>query len=302
MRSRLIMAILVGIFSINNFAIAEMASDNFQIEWDSINFGGSDTSASVSYKLRDTIGNAGAGESESASYLLQTGYRAGIFDQVLVFDVFNQDNSSKQTATVLTGDTVTVNSVSGFSVDDYLLLIQDLGENQISAIGKITAVGVDTITIDEWKNAGVAPVIDETNDYVYELNGTSANLGTLDKSQINTATIGFEVTIDNESGYSVQIFEDSDLHSGANTIPDVVDGAVTIGSEEYGGRSSDITLADSTFDTIDTAFTSDFQNIATESASKFYNRNFVTLKASRANDSELGTYTQTLTLIVSGNF
>lgn len=302
MSFRLITAILVGIFSISNFAIAEMASDNFKIEWDSINFGGSDTSASASYQLRDTLGNAGAGESESASYLLQAGYRAGIFDQILAFDVFSQNNSSRQTATVLAGNTITVGSISGFSVDDYLLLVQDLGENQISAIGKITTIGADTLTVDEWKNAGTAPVIDGTNDYIYELTGTSANLGTLADSQINTATVGFEVTVDNDSGYSVQIFEDDDLRSGANTIPDVADGAVTVGSEEYGGRSSDTTLVDSTFDTIDTAFTGNLQNIATESASEFYSRNFITLKASMAADSTSGTYSQTLTLIVSGNF
>jgi len=302
MRFRLIAAILVGIFSISRFAIAEMASDNFQIEWDSINFGGSDTSASASYKLRDTIGNAGAGESESASYLLQAGYRAGIFDQVLAFDVFSQDNSSRQAATVLAGDTVTVNSVAGFLIDDYLLLVQNLGENQVSAIGKITAVGAETITVDEWKTAGVALVIDGTSDYVYELNGASANIGTLAEGQVNTTIIGFEVTIDNGSGYEVQILEDGDLRVGSETINDVADGAVTTGSKEYGGRSSDITLADSTFDTIDTAFTDDLQEVATENNQIFYSRNFITLKASMTADSVPGTYTQTLTLIASGNF
>lgn len=302
MRFSIIVAILVGVFSINNFVIAEMTSTNYQIEWDSINFGGSDTSASASYQLRDSIGNAGAGENASASYLLQAGYRAGIFDQVLAFDVFSQDKNSVQTATVLAGNTITVNSVSGFATNDYLLLVQNLGEGQISAIGKITAVGADTITVDEWKTAGTVPIIDGTNDYVYELNGTSANIGTLNKGQINTAIIGFEVTIDNGSGYEVQILEDGDLRSGLATIDDVADGAVTTGSEEYGGRSSDTTLADSTFDTIDTAFTGDLQKIATESSQIFFSRNFVTLKASINNASTLGTYTQTLTLIASGNF
>lgn len=302
MRFRLIAIILVGIFSISRFSSAEMSSDNYQIKWDSINYGGSDTSASASYNLRDTIGNAGAGESQSTSYLLQAGYRAGIFDQILVFDVFSQDNDSVQNATVLAGNTITVSAVTGFAADDYLLLVQDTGASQISAIGKITVVGINSITVDEWKTAGVAPVIDGTNDYVYELNGTTADLGTMNNAQINTAIIGFEVTIDNDSGYSVQIFEDGDLRLGAQTIDDVSDGTVTIANEEYGGKSSDTTLVDSTFDTADTALTSDFQKVATEDGTQFFNRNFLTLKASITASTPSGTYAQTLTLITSGNF
>lgn len=301
MRLEHISLILVGIFCIGRFAIAEMASDNFQIEWDSINLGGSDSSASASYILRDTLGNIGAGESESATYILRAGYRAGIFDEVISFEIFSQDNASVETADALAGTTVTTNT-GGFAVSDFIAVIENYGEDQVSAIGQITAIGVGTLTVDEWKNGGVAPVIDGNDDFVYKLEGTTADLSDLDSDEVSTVIVCFEITADIASGYSIQVFEDGDLRDGAANIDPVADGEVTAGNEEYGGRSSDITLNDSTFDTEDTAFAENFQEIADEDEEKFSDRNFMTLKASMADDSDDGDYTQILTFIASGNF
>jgi hypothetical protein len=293
--------ILVGIFSISRFALANMASTNYQINWDSLNYGGSDTSTSDNYILRDTLGNPGAGESQSASYLLRAGYRAGIFDQVISFEIFAQNNSSKKSVNSLVDKTIGVET-DGLSVGDYIVLVQDEGGSQISAIGQISGVGAETITVDSLKNGGVAPLIDDNNDCLYKLGGYSTSLGTLNTSEIKTATIGFEINTDFDSGYSVQIYENHGLQDGTDEIAPVADGAVTAGSEEYGGRSSDVAIADSTFDTEDTAFTADFQKIADDTGVQFASRNFLTLKASINGSTNEGDYSQNLVLIASGNF
>ncbi len=98
------------------------------------------------------------------------------------------------------------------------------------------------------------------------------------------------------------MLEDDNLSSGANDIDDVGDGSVTVGSEEYGAISSDSSLSASTFDTADTAFTTSFQDIADESDVSFESRNFLELKAAIDGSTEDGSYSQTLTFILSGNF
>jgi hypothetical protein len=301
MRIWTIVAILVGVFSICHFSLASMSSSSYQILWDTISSGGSDTSSSASYILRDTVGNSGAGTSNSTNYDLEAGYRAGIFDQFLSFSLFSQSVAPTTTATALTGDIVTADT-SGFLVGDYIAITQDLGVNQIAAIGKIESIGIGTITVDNWKNGGVTPTIDGSNDYVYELSGTSVALGNFSTSSVKTAIIGFEMTIDVESGYTVQVMSDGDLLSGANTIDAVADGSVSIGSEEYGAKSSDTTLSDSTFDSEDSAFTTSYQDIADESSFQFASRNFLTLKTAISSSTVAGTYGQVLTFIGSANF
>ena len=52
-----------------------MDSSNYRMEKDSINIGGTEDSTSSNYQLRDTMGEVGTGQLESANYLLQAGYR-----------------------------------------------------------------------------------------------------------------------------------------------------------------------------------------------------------------------------------
>lgn len=52
-----------------------MGSNNYRIQQDSVNFGGTEDSASASYKVRDTAGEIASGPSSSASYNLYAGYR-----------------------------------------------------------------------------------------------------------------------------------------------------------------------------------------------------------------------------------
>lgn len=279
---------------------AQMTSTNYQILWDSVNTGGLDVSSSFSYQLRDSLGQTADARSTSTSYIQDTGYRSGIYDQVLSLSILPQSDASVRSASALSGLVITTDP-TGLSVGDYIVVIQDRGASQVSGMGKIASVGVSTITLDRLSTDGTTPVIDGTSDYVYKLTGSAISLGTITNSAVQTAVIGFDVTADLPSGYTLQIKEDGALRSGAYDIDDVADGTVTAGSEEYGARSSDTSLA-TTFDTQDTGITTTFQEIVSSSSRKFYERNFVTLKASASGSSYSGSYSQTLSIILSGNF
>ena len=86
------------------------------------------------------------------------------------------------------------------------------------------------------------------------------------------------------------------------TIDDVADGSVSAGFEEYGARSSDTSIASSTFDTADTALTTSYQDVATESSTSFDSRNFITFKIGTTPLTAVGTYAHTVTFIASGSY
>lgn len=293
--------VIVGFLGTAACAFAQMDSANYQIRWDSVGNGGDDTSSSASYVLRDTTGNVGIGNSSSASFDLGAGYRGGVLSQVIDFSFFTQDNSVSQTATAVVGTTISCNP-AGFGVDDMVALVQDSGVGQVTAIGKIVSVAGGSITVDALKDGGVAPVIDGTNDLVIRLDGAASAFGSLSATAVRTSVIGMNVSASASAGYVVQVLSDGDFRNGADTINPVADGSVTIGSEEYGARSSDTTLATSSFDTADSAFTTSFQTIADAAATISNDRNFVVVKASIDALTVEGAYAQTLTLIVSGNY
>jgi len=293
--------LIVGALTLATVVSAQMSSTNFEIRNDSISAGGDNSSSSTSYLLRDTLANTSIGQSTSTSYDMRAGYRQGIFDQVLSFDLFAQNQATVRPVTAFAGKTITA-STTGITTGDFVLLVQDEGISQVKGIGEVTSLGVGTITIDILKDSGSVPVIDGINDVLYLMNSSSVALGELDPTVFSSGTVGFNVNADIDNGYTVQVIEDGQLRDGAEDIDDVVDGTVSIGSEEYGGSSSDITLTGSTFDTIDTAFTSSFQDVADESSISFESRNFVDLKASIDSSTADGSYAQTLTFIISGNY
>jgi hypothetical protein len=293
---------LVGIFVYQHVALAQMSSSSFLIRWDSVNTGGSDTGSSTSYQLRDTVEPVVAGRTSSASYNLDQGYRGGVFDQVISFDLRAQNISDPRSATALSSLTVTISSVSGIAVGDYVALLQDRGVSQVSAIGKVTVVGSSTLTVDSWTNGGTTPTIDGTNDYLYLLSGTTVTFGSLSDSSVSTAIVSFEVSADSASGYVIQVSDDGNLRSGSNDVDDVTDGAVSEAAEEFGGRSSDTSLASSTFDTADSAMTTSRQDVVTRSAVSISDRSFVTLKTSISTSTTAGSYGNVISFIASGNF
>lgn len=302
MQHRLLAATIVGIFVYAPFALAQMSSNSFLIRWDTVSTGGSDTGSSTSYILRDTIEDTIGGRGTSTSYAVDQGYRGGVFDQVISFSLLAQDISDPRSATALSGTTVTVSSVSGMAVGNYIAVVQDLGVSQVSAIGKVASVGASTLIVDSWTNAGTIPTVDGAQDYVYPLSGAALALGQLSDSSVRTGIVAFEVSVDSSSGYVVQVADDGNLRFGSPDINDVSDGAVSEGAEEYGARSSDSSLASSTFDTSDAAVTTTFQDLVTASSVSMNSRSFVTMKASISTASTAGTYAHVLSFIASGNF
>lgn len=285
-------------------AFAAMSSTNYQVLWDSVSVGGSDTGSSTSYLLRDNISSVSGGNGTGTLYLERAGYRAGVYDPVVTFQVFPENRSTQVAATVLSGVTVTVTSVASYLVGQQIALIQDEGDAQVTAVGEITAIGATDLVVDSWTTNGTMPVIDGVNDYVYRLRGTTIDLGTLATSTLSTSVISWEVNADVSQGYSVYVFENRDLTSSgtAMTISDVSDGSVTAGSSEYGARSSDTTLALSTFDTEDTGITSAFQQIASRADNSYTSRDFLTLKVAVSSSLETATYENSLSLVFVGDY
>ncbi len=300
MNNYIVLVVFVGVFMYLQTVSAQMTSTNYQILWDSVNSGGLDISSSSSYQLYDTIGQSAQGRSLSTTYIQDAGYRSGIYDQILSLNILGQSDASSRSATALSSLTITTDP-TGLSVGDYVVVIQDRGASQVSGIGKIVSVGGSTITLDRLSTSGTTPTIDGTNDYVYKLSGTTLSLGTITISTVQTALIGFNVTADLPSGYTLQIKEDGELRFGSYNVDDVSDGTVSSGSEEYGARSSDLSLS-TTFDIQDSAMTSAYQEIVSSSSRKFDDRNFLTLKAGASGSSYSGSYSQTLSVILSGNF
>jgi hypothetical protein len=292
---------IIWLTSATFHAESNMSSSNYQIQWDSIGQGGENTSTSASYRVRDTFGNI-QGVSSSASFRQDAGFRGGVYDPTVSFAVFSQDTSSQVAATLLAGSVVTVTSVVGFSIGDYIAIIQNQGASQISAIGRVTVVAGSTLTVDELKDGGVAPVIDGSGDFVYKLSGSSLPFNTFSTSVVNTGIVGWDAAADVSSGYKVYVFEDQNLISGADTIPDISDGAVTAGVNEYGARSSDPSLVSSTFDTQDAPITGSLQEIASRTDNSLKARDFLTLKVGIDATQPNGTYTQTLTFVFVGNY
>jgi hypothetical protein len=296
---------IIVIFGFHFQVFADMSSTNYQIQWDSMSAGGDEESVSGSYKLRDTIGEISAKDSSSTSFLVNYGYRSGIYDRTADFYVYLMDRASQVATTAIAGQIVSVTSVSGFTSGNMIVVIQNEGGSQVEAIGKITSIDpvLNTLTIDSWDvGASGIPTIDGVNDYVYELDSSSVSLGTLSSSTISTSIIAMEVSAEIDDGYSVYLYEDHEMTNGTDTIPDVSDGSVSASSSEYGARSSDQTLTLSTFDSQDTGITSDFQQVASGSSAVFERRNYLTLKSSISGSETDGTYSQTLTLLYVGDY
>ena len=279
---------------------AAMSSTNYEIRFDQLSSGGEDTSSSSNYQLRDSVGGIATQGSSSTSYSASSGYGAGIFDPSVDFNVYIQDRSSQVAAIALSSSTVTVTSAAGIAVGDMIAVVQDEGVSQVVAIGEVTGVSGANITVDFL--SGGSPTIDASNDSVYVLDGTTMSLGTLNASTISTALVAWEANVDTDDGYSVYIYEDGDLSNGSDTISDVTDGTVSEGVSEYGGRSSDTTLASSTFDTADTAFTTSTAQVGSRSGVEFKSRDFLTLKASINATQAAGSYSHSLTLLYVGDY
>ena len=302
-RSMLVFVTVVVLFGLTTtFGVAQMTSTNYEIRFDHFGQGGDDSSSSASYQLRDTVGGTAVDPSTSTNYQETGGYRDGVFDEVATFDVFGMNTTTQVAASALASSTITVTSSAGFSVGDLIILVQDEGASQVSAIGEVASTGAGSITVDVLYPS--SPTIDGTDDYVYNLSSTSVSFGTLSSSAVSTRVLAWEVDADVDDGYAVYVYEDEDLSSSDDlvSISDVADGAVSAGVSEYGARSSDSSLATSTFDTQDTAFTTTQQLVGSRSGFSFESRDFLTLKASISASQNDASYAHNLTFIYVGDY
>lgn len=286
----------------SNFVLAAMSSTNYRIQWDELS-GGGGSSSSSSYGLRDSVAGSVAGaRAVSASYSIDQGFRAGVYDPVVDFVPYVEDRSTQVAATAFASNTVTVTTTDGFSVGDWIVIVQDEGASQVAAMGQISAVSSTDITIRS-SYSGSTPTIDGVNDVVFRMSQSATSvLGSLSPSVVTTQIIGWVASADVTQGFGVYVFSDGDLRSGSDTLAGVSDGAVSAGSSEYGARSSDTTLATSTFDTQDTAITTSPALVGSTSVSSFSNSGFLTLKAAISSLQPGGSYGQTLTTIFVGDY
>ncbi len=245
-------------------AVFAMTSTNYQILWDSINTGGTDYSSSTNYLLSDTVGEHGTGFSSSENYMIGAGYRIGESQEpVLSITIGTQEDDVRTAWTAFSngGNTVTVSSASGFSVDDYIGAVENEGFSQLIAFGKITDITGVVITVDDWEGepGSLSATPSGGDDFLYRMNGNSATLGVQTVLTESTSMTLTDIATNANNGYTVSIQGVDSLRFGSSTIMDVIDGSVTSGSEEYGtetvgtygvGTGSDLLIPTSTTRTI----------------------------------------------------
>jgi len=219
--------------------IFAMSSTNYIINWDSINTGGTDYSSSTNYYMLDTIGELATGRSTSTNFTMAAGYRQGITDpQILQFSISSENESTKVSYTAFNngGLQVTVSNAAGFSVGQYIGVVENEGASQYLAVGKITNIGGLVITVDQWDGdngvMSAGPV--GGDDWVYRMDSHQINLGVLTPSAVLTGIARTHIKTNAENGFTVSVSEDGNLRIGTWDIDDVTDGTVSAGSEEYG--------------------------------------------------------------------
>lgn len=216
-----------------------MSSSNFQINWDSVNSGGDDFSSSANYQLNDTMGQIADGTSTGVLYALKAGYRAAeASPEALGLTLRAQELATQVTYSAFSkaGKTVTVSSAGFLTTGDYIAVVENSGFAERVAVGRVTVIAANVVTVDGWSGAqdSMSASPSGGDDYVYRLGGTAIAFGSVSAGTQNVATAMASVSSTAINGYTVYIQGDGLLRSGLNTIASVSDGAVSLGSEEYG--------------------------------------------------------------------
>ncbi len=129
------------------------------------------------------------------------------------------------------------------------------------------------------------------------LDANTVNFGTLNTISVTERDLVLTVGTDSHTGYSVTVSEDGNLRDGSDDINDVVDGAVTAGSEEYGIATDD---GGDGLLTQDEAITNGLAVAATNG--EVNNRTTtITLKAAVSPSTVDGSYSHDLTFTITVN-
>ncbi|HBW73830.1 MAG: hypothetical protein UX20_C0007G0016 [Candidatus Magasanikbacteria bacterium GW2011_GWC2_45_8] len=127
----------------------------------------------------------------------------------------------------------------------------------------------------------------------------SINLGTLSKTEVNTASQTMTVTTNAYAGFTTTIQVSGSLSSGTDTITAVSDGAVSAGSVEYGIRTSG---TNAQMNSSDYGLSASAQTLAQTTSAIIADQTVVTYKASISGSTGAGSYGQTVTFTTTANF
>lgn len=303
--------LVVALLVVFPLPLRAMTSTNYQIDFDAFGSGGDDQSSSDNYSLQDTIGGFAVGTGTSTSYLLSAGYRT-VNDTVhsTSFQLLTQTSASQVAYSNLSTSPayVTVTSVSGFSVDDYIFVIENQGFSQKIAVGKISSVdNVNTrLYVDSWSGDSVnmQASVSGGNDFVYLVSGSGLSFGTVTRGAENTSSVLLVTNVTSDDGYTMYVEPASDLQTsgGGHAIPAVSDGGVSVGSEEYGVRAVGSYALHPSEDVGLTAgsATSVFSSI--DAATSGGDRGILTHKLSVTDNTAAGDYSQDVYYRVVANF
>lgn len=291
------------LFGSNVFA---MSSTNYWIPWDTVNSGGSDIGSSTNFSIHDSIGGAVVGTSTSANFSLAQGYRVPEAVNTLSYFV-RSANTGPTTYSAFTdgvGGSVTVGSAAGFSVGDLIAVVEDRGFGQLVAVGIVTQVAGTVLTVDRFEGDGVgmSAVPAGGDDFVYRLSANSFSFGSVAPGNEHTSVVGTSVLTNVLTGYSVYIQANQELqNASAQIITAVTDGAVTVGSEEYGASVTGATAFGAGTDLGVTTTQRVVQTSATQSGS-VSDKVAMTFKLSITPGTNPGTYTQTVYYTLTANY
>ncbi|MDD2786403.1 MAG: hypothetical protein PHS79_05990 [Patescibacteria group bacterium] len=304
------MRLFISVFTIcflllSSAAQASMTSTNFEIRSDSINSGGNDTSTSTNFSLVDTIGEQATGYSTSTNYTLSAGYRqSNDFISTLSFSLGIQENSTQVAYSAFdsSGLNVTVVSSVGYATGSYIGVVENLGLNQLIAVGKIAAINGTVLSVDKWDGSpgSLSAIPAGGDDFVYQTDGRSGAFGQLIIEIGKTFIAQTDVSTNAANGYTLKIQSDGRLRTNNGTyFTDVTDGEVTTGSEEYGFRSFG-TTASSTGS--DLAVSSTQRTIQASTTTADNDRIGMIYKISIAPYTPAGNYSQVIRYLLTANF
>ncbi|MFZ6015539.1 MAG: hypothetical protein ACOYUZ_04265 [Patescibacteria group bacterium] len=297
-------SILLLLFAVINTAGA-MTSTNYQINFDSINSGGTDFSSSTSYQMNDTFGEQGTGYSSSSNHLLHAGYRQSDegFEPSLSFEIGVQENSTQTTysALSLAAKTVTVADATDYATGSYIGVVENQGLGQNFVIGRITDVLGSVIYVDAWEGTtstiGLIPA--GGDDYVYRMDNHNLDFGNMNYGVGYTGIVYTNVNTTAENGFTVQIQSDGYFNNGTEHIVDVSDGTVSTDAEEYGARVYGYHATSTGFDF---PVTSTFREIQMGTSTASNSRVGMIYKINTTPVTPAGYYRQTVRYIVTANF
>ncbi len=299
------LAVVLCVFLFGTNVLA-MSSTNYWIPWDDVNQGGSDVGSSTNYSIRDTLGGTAVGTGTSANYQLSSGYRVPEEANTLSYLV-KTSNTATTTWTAFTngvGGTVTVGSASGYAIDDLIAVVENYGFSQLVAVGRVTSVVGNVITVDRFQGdgAGMSAVPAGGDDYVYRLSANSFDFGVVSPGFAHTSVVGTSVLTNIATGYSVYLQANQELQNAlAQVMSPVTDGTVSIGTEEYG---TEVTGATAFSAGVDLSVSTTQRVVQTSGAASGATSDKIAtiFKLAITSNTNPGSYTQTVYYTLTANY